>query len=210
MQYINTETGEYPLDLADIQEYYKNTSLPPDDFEPPEPFARVLEISKPECDKRIQQAVPDTAVCVDGIYYQSWKIVEIFSTQEEKNASIAAHLQLAKDQKIKIIKDKRARLRTNGVFVNEKWFQTDTVSRSIWAAMLNVTFPSTQWVTLDDSVVTTSPELAMLVFQATAQQDVVLANNAQYLILSIDVCEDPETVDIESGWPQTYVPNVAA
>ena len=88
--FINTQTQQvipYEVLLA----MYPNTSFPTeDDFTPPEPFARIYPSNKPEFDKRIQQVHEGAPVFIDGTYVQGWDIIEIFSTQAEKDASIAA------------------------------------------------------------------------------------------------------------------------
>lgn len=92
MNYINTELSRYPFTYAYIVATFPTTSFPPpEDFTPPAPFAKVIPNDvKPDFIKATQQVLEDFPVLVDGEWHQTWKVIEIFATQAERDASIAA------------------------------------------------------------------------------------------------------------------------
>jgi hypothetical protein len=89
MKYIDTSTLAYPVLYETILRQFPNTSFPPE-FVPPEPYAEVVESTKPTLDWRTQYAKEVTPVLIDGVWIQAWEVAELFATQEEKDASIAA------------------------------------------------------------------------------------------------------------------------
>lgn len=88
--YINTETLAC-VSYGTLLALHPNTSIPVgDDFVPPAPYVFVLPSDKPAFDKRTQQVREGKPVLVGGTHVQGWDIIEIFPTQAERDASIAA------------------------------------------------------------------------------------------------------------------------
>jgi hypothetical protein len=107
------------------------------------------------------------------------------------------------------IRAERDRRKFNGVKVGAKWIHTDTYSRTQWMGMvmMGASVPSIEWTTMDGSSATTSQTLASQVFQATAALDSALFAHAKSLISTVDASPTPASVDIASGWPETFGEN---
>lgn len=93
MNYINTATGEYPVSESDIRAAYPNTSFPVP-FVAPEGYTLVFPAPQPEFNpvtQRVQETIP--MLTAKGHYEQQWEVQEIFSTQAEKDAAIAADIE---------------------------------------------------------------------------------------------------------------------
>ena len=91
MNYINTETHDYPFSVENILAWHRNTSFPPgDEFVAPHPFAPVTPSKKPSFIFATQQVVEGAPELVDGVWVQRWSVIEIFATEAERMASIAS------------------------------------------------------------------------------------------------------------------------
>ena len=93
MNYINTATGEYPVSESTIRAAYPNTSFPVP-FVAPEGYVFVFPTPQPEFNpvtQRVQETTP--VLTIKGHYEQQWEVQEIFSTQAEKDAAIAADIE---------------------------------------------------------------------------------------------------------------------
>ena len=104
MSYLNTLSLEYPVTEPMIRLYYPNTSFPVP-FVAPEGYALVFPSPQPAHDA-VTQHVRELApvLTIKGHYEQQWEIVELFSTQAEKDAAIAADIEakdLADAQKVR-------------------------------------------------------------------------------------------------------------
>ena len=93
MSYINKLSLEYPVTEPMIRLSYPNTSFPVP-FVAPEGYALVFPSPPPEFNP-ISQRAQETApvLTAKGHYEQQWEIVELFATQEEKDAAIAADIE---------------------------------------------------------------------------------------------------------------------
>lgn len=93
MNYINKLTGDYPVSEAQIRLSYPNTSFPVP-FVAPEGYALVFPTPQPEFNpvtQRVQETTP--MLTAKGHYEQQWEVQELFSTQAEKDAAIAADIE---------------------------------------------------------------------------------------------------------------------
>lgn len=101
--YINTQTLQRTSE-SDIRAAFPNTSFPVP-FVAPEGYALVFPSPPPEFNpitQRAQETAP--VLTAKGHYEQQWEIVELFSTQAEKDAAIAADIEakdLADAQKVR-------------------------------------------------------------------------------------------------------------
>ena len=87
MPYINTITGEYPLDEKDIKNQYPNVSFA-HPFKPPGEYVFVFEAPKPVYDPEIQDVIQTSPVTLaDGKLYTGWEIREKYTTPAERNAA---------------------------------------------------------------------------------------------------------------------------
>ena len=91
--YINTQTSQYPISERAIRSLNPNTSFP-SPFVAPDEYAVVFPAPQPTHDPIVQAVREVTPVLtVKGHYEQQWEIVELFSTQAEKDAAIAADIE---------------------------------------------------------------------------------------------------------------------
>jgi len=93
MNYINTTTGEYPVSESMLRLAYPNTSFPVP-FQAPEGYVLVFPAPQPEFNpvtQRVQETTP--MLTVKGHYEQQLEVQELFSTQAEKDAAIAADIE---------------------------------------------------------------------------------------------------------------------
>lgn len=90
--YINTETSDYPITYEMIQTDLRNMSLAPEpDFQGAGPYVIVKPSDKPtNFDARIQQVREGQPTLVENEWFQTWNILEIFSSDADKAAAIAA------------------------------------------------------------------------------------------------------------------------
>jgi hypothetical protein len=130
----------------------------------------------------------------------------------EYPAAPAPELSAVRAQKWEAIKAIRDRKVQNGgykVTVSSvvKWFHSDTFSRTqqMGLVMFGASCPAVPWKTLDGSYVTMSQALAGQIFQAAAVQDQLLFSKAEALKVAVYASTDPDSVDIATGWPDTYL-----
>lgn len=100
--------------------------------------------------------------------------------------------------KIKALRD--IKTQTGGYKVNNKWFHSDTFSRTqqMGLVMMGSNMPSNlSWKTLDGSFIKMTPLLAQQIFAAAAFQDSALFAYAETL-------KSNTSLDLELGWPETY------
>ncbi len=87
--YINTQTLTQHSE-SEIRSLNPNTSFPYP-FVPPTEYALVFPAPQPEHNPVIQSVRETTPVLtVKGHYEQSWEVVELFETQAERDAALAA------------------------------------------------------------------------------------------------------------------------
>lgn len=82
--YINTETGAYPVSQQQIQSEYPNTSFP-NPFVPPEPYQVVLQSPTPPYDTLTQGVREIAPVESGGEYYQAYEVYDLTPEQIQYN-----------------------------------------------------------------------------------------------------------------------------
>lgn len=110
-------------------------------------------------------------------------------------------------EKVKIIRQAR---RQQGVFASGHWFHSDDTSRiqQIGLVMMGANIPAgLMWRTMDNGEVLMTQQLAGAIFQAIATSDAIHFQVAKDLRALIDLSNEPESVDINSGWPPVWEPN---
>lgn len=121
MNYIHKPTGEYPVSEAQIRLAYPNTSFPVP-FQAPEGYVLVFPAPQPGFNpvtQRVQEITP--VLTVKGHYEQQWEIVELFSTQAEKDAAIAADIEAKRKASVPVSVTRRQAkqaLLLNGLLAN--------------------------------------------------------------------------------------------
>lgn len=128
---------------------------------------------------------------------------------QEQTAEQLASIKAAKWETIKSIRDRKVQQGGYKVTVNgtAKWFHSDTFSRTqqMGLVMFGAACPSVPWKTMDGSYVIMSQTLAGQIFTAAATQDQLLFSKAEALKVLVDASSTPDTVDIVTGWPETYM-----
>lgn len=109
--------------------------------------------------------------------------------------------QMSESERWEAIKQIRDYKTQNGGYkVGSAWFHSDTFSRTqqLGLVLMGNNIPvSLQWKTMQGTFVTMTALLAQQVFSAAALQDASLFAHAEYLKAN-------PSVDITSGWPETY------
>lgn len=189
----------------DATHFCPASALTPDEAE----YFRVVPLTvnePPAFDPLTQSVMRNGCEQVGGVWQYRWDVVELFATQEEKDAALALDRASKAAVKVEAIKAERDRRKFNGVRVGTQWLHTDTYSRTQWLGMviMGASLPAIAWTTMDGTSVTTSQTLAGAVFQGTAQLDATLFGYAKSLITQVEAAADPASVDITAGWPLTY------
>lgn len=161
----------------------------------------LTETEQPVFNAMTHRCYRDGCEKIGDNWQYKWAVVAL--SVEEAEANLAA----LRTTKITAIKAERDRRKFNGVYVSNKWIQSDTYSRTQWMAMvmMGANVPIIEWTTMDSTSITTSQTLANEVFQATATLDATLFAYAKSLITSVNASSDPVSIDITAGWPDTYV-----
>ena len=74
--YLNTETLEYPLTVAQIQAMTPNTSFP-ENYVPGAPYAPVLNSPQPSYNTMTQYCREITPAVEGGVWMQQWEVVDL-------------------------------------------------------------------------------------------------------------------------------------
>lgn len=107
------------------------------------------------------------------------------------------------------IKQERERRTHNGGYrVNQDWFHSDTFSRSqqLGLVLMQDNIPQgLMWKTMQGTFVEMTPTLAQQIFHAAALSDSTIFSYAESLNQQVQNSENPESIDIYSGWPECYL-----
>lgn len=134
----------------------------------------------------------------------------LLEMQEEYQALTSAYI----DSNIKLklwykVKDERDRRTQQGGYkVGTKWWHSDTFSRSqqLGLVLMGNSIPAgLMWKTMDGSFVEMTQELAQSIFQSAALSDSTIFAYAESLNQQIQSSDNPEEIDIYSGWPECYL-----
>lgn len=205
--YINTQTLQYPITEQEIRSEYINTSFG-NVFKAPDKFKVVFDSPLPNYNPVIEttREIKPTLTS-KGNWEKCYEVVPLFSEQEQQQA-LADDLAKKKSQKWEAIKTKRNTLtQTGGYKALGNWFHSDTFSRSqqLGLVLMGASIPAgLQWKTMQGTFVEMTPTLAQAVFQAAALQDNLLFTYAEQLNQQVQASTNPDLVDIEQGWPETY------
>lgn len=129
-----------------------------------------------------------------------WRAQSPIPTEAEIDA---AALSVAKAQRIAAIKATRDRVKIEGVTVGEHRFHSDPDSRTqqLGLVIMGAAVPPVQWKTMGGAFVTMTQTLAGQIFQGTAARDMAVFGHAEALIAAVNASDDPDSIDIEAGWP---------
>jgi len=218
--YINTQTNQYPFSERDIRNLNPNTSFQ-SPFVAPEEYTTVFPAPQPTYNP-VTQTVREIAPVLTpkDHYEQQWEVVPRFveytdennvlhTVAEQEAIAIALDLQTKRNSKWEAIKTERdKRTQQGGYKVGTKWYHSDTFSRSQQLGLLimgNNIPQGLMWKTMDGSFVGMTPALAQGIFQSAALSDSNVFAYAETLNQQVQSSDNPETVDIYSGWPECYL-----
>lgn len=111
-------------------------------------------------------------------------------------------LKASKWEAIKAERDRR--IQHGGYKVGEKWFHSDTFSRTqqMGLVMLGANIPANlQWKTMDGTFVAMTQALAGQVFAAAAASDISIFGAAETHRAAMEASADPAAFDFAGGWP---------
>lgn len=207
--YINTTTLQYPVTERDIRQNNPNVSYP-SPFNPGEEYAVVFPSPQPLYNPVLEYVQEGAPVFTDkGNYEQTWVVVQKYNTEEERNEAIASDLASKRAQKWEQIKAERDKRTQNGGYLAvEKWFHSDTFSRSqqIGLVLMGSNIPEgLMWKTMDGSFIEMTQAVANAVFVSAGTQDSATFAYAESLKAQVDASSDPLSIDIYSGWPVCFL-----
>ena len=221
--YINTQTLQYPITEQDIRLEYINTSFG-NVFKAPDKFKVVFDSPLPNYNPVIEtvREIKPT-LTLKGNWEKCYEVVPLFSEQDQQQA-LADDLSKKKSQKWEAIKTKRNTLtQTGGYKALGNWFHSDTFSRSQQLGLarradrveysngnMDAQFSGDEpnsllfWKTMDGSFVPVTPRLAQSISDAAERSDISIFKYAEQLNQQVQASTNPDSVDIEQGWPETY------
>ena len=120
-----------------------------------------------------------------------------------RRSELKAQLQAMQWEAIKAERDRR-RL-TGGYRVVDKWYHSDTASRSQQLTLVAVGCPiGLRWKTMDGSFVTMTDDLARYILAAASANDQAIFAAAEQHKSAMLAAGDPESYDFSQGWPSQY------
>jgi hypothetical protein len=200
MNYINTETGEYPLTDAQVRARFENVTFAAHDF-PPAPYVEVQPTAQPAFNPSAQAVSEAAPVLADGVWTQAWAVTALPS--DVAAAKLAEHQEFMWDA----IKARRDFLSdTGGYLAGGKWFHSDAKSKTqqLALAMMGAAVPAVQWKTMDGSFIAMSQTLAGQIFQAAAQQDMSIFAVAESHRAAMLASSNPMAYKFDGGWPAVF------
>ena len=202
--FINTSTNEYPVSEHSIRLQHLNTSFT-EEFSPPTPFKRVSATVHSEkfnnVTHTLEQSTPE---CVDGEYFQAWKVVPKYKTKEEEDIALAAHLKHTVENKLLEINSMREKANYDSFTYNGKQVSCSALSRSdidgvtSYVALFN-SFPAGfphKWKCIDNTFIPieTVDDWKSFV-SAMAEQGTKNFLHSQYLKQLVAGCTTAEEVE---------------
>ena len=98
--FINVETQEWPISEHASRTSNLNISFTAE-FVPPYPFMQVKATIPSKTFNRVTHTIEQsTPECVDGEYFQTWKVVPKYKTKEEEDEAVASHLKSVVEGKL--------------------------------------------------------------------------------------------------------------
>ena len=143
--YLNTPTLQRTSE-SEIRALFPNTSFPVP-FVAPEGYVLVFPAPQPVFNpvtQRVQETTP--VLTVKGHYEQQWEIVELFSTQAEKDAAIAADIEAKRKASVPVSVTRRQAkqaLLLNGLLANVQP-AIDAIPDATQRAMIQIEWDDSQ------------------------------------------------------------------
>lgn len=191
---VVTETDIDPLCTTPSMTFKPDSSL----------YAPILSIPTPYYNPLTHTITEGYPEKQGEVWTQQWVVTPL---SVEAAALAIAGRRRARWDEIKLLRD--GKTQTGGYFAAGKWFHSDTFSRTqhLGLMMMGANIPAgLMWKTMDGSFVEMTPTLAGQVFAAAATQDTSLFTYAEYLHGLIQTAENPDTINVTAGWPETFIP----
>ncbi len=139
----------------------------------------------------------------------------------------APTIEQRREARWEAVKSERKSRVNGGVLVAGHWYHTDVDSRvqhmrldgkaaallaagGTGADVLQVAGQPIAWKTLANDLVPMTAALAVAIVEAIEVLDALAFARAETLRAQIEASEDPESIDITSGWPAVYDPGAGA
>lgn len=152
---------------------------------------------------------------------------QITEAQAIELANPAPSLEQRREAVWEAVKSERKSRVSGGVLVSGHWYHTDVDSRvqhmrladkaaallaggGVGADVLQVAGQPIAWKTLANDLVPMTAALAVAIVDAIEVLDALAFARAETLCAQIEASEDPESIDITSGWPAVYDPGAGA
>ena len=200
MNYLNTQTNFYPVSEDEIMADNLNVAFG-SPFNPPLPYKAVLPTSPPVVNP-LTHYVRETHPVLgpDSEFIQQWEIFEFSQEQKDQQLQIARDAQWTA---IKAIRDDK--IINGGYKVGSNWFHSDLLSRSQQTALviMAANIPTDlNWKTMDGTFITMTQTVAADIFAAASDQALFI--HVEALRAQVNAAEDPYSVDIYAGQPESY------
>jgi hypothetical protein len=198
--FINTETQEWPISEHAIRASNLNISFT-EEFVPPYPFMQVKATIPSKTFNRVTHTIEQsTPECVDGEYFQTWKVVPKYKTKEEEDEAIASHLKSVVEGKLSEINSMREKANYDSFTYNGKQVSCSALSRSDidgvtnYVALFN-SFPH-KWKCIDNTFIPIETVDDWKVFVSTmVEQGTKNFLHSQYLKQLVAGCTTAEEVN---------------
>ena len=202
--FINTETQEWPISEHAIRASNLNISFT-EEFVPPYPFMQVKATIPSKTFNRVTHTLEQsTPECINGEYFQTWKVVAKYKTKEEEDIAVEAHLKHTVENKLLEINSMREKANYDSFTYNGKQVSCSTLSRSdidgvtSYVALFN-SFPAGfphKWKCIDNTFIPieTVDDWKSFV-SAMAEQGTKNFLHSQYLKQLVAGCTTAEEVE---------------
>jgi hypothetical protein len=135
----------------------------------------------------------------DYVKYLAWLSGGNTPVSDGKSASDIAW------ENIKTERDRR--MLSGGYAVNDKWFHSDTLSRTqqLGLLLLGSNIPDgLQWKTMDGSFILVTPLLAQQIFNAATLSDLAIFTAGELHKIAMLASPDPANYNYLTGWPLIF------
>jgi hypothetical protein len=164
-------------------------------------YEPILDSPKPVVSKNQIVLKDGTVKDANGNWIYKWKIVNI------PKEIVLAKLKAKQNEVWNNIQLMREKISNGGTLVSDKWFHTDNDSLTKYLSLMiagdNIP-PNILWKTMDGSKVLMTSQLIRDIYNAVMIFNTVVFYHAEFLKDQMLIIEDPESFDINAGWPSVF------
>jgi len=207
MSYLKITQGDpiWPYELSRLKADFPDTSFP-QPYERAEGLSdfgvfKVVGQDKPVFNSLTHTCIELHPVLTEGAWVQQWSVTVL---SIEDAASALAQARKRRWREVKDIRDNK--IQNGGVLFNEQWYPLSTEAKTqiLWVKAIG-TNTGQRIELMDGSMANLTVNRANDLLAAGATQLAAISANADALKVLIDASTDPSTVDIDAGWPATFV-----